>query len=168
MIENGWTEEELKSHYKQMRNGMEDKFKWLTVDYSSSYANELEKRITMLPRIPELVVVDHMGLFRTKHKDLNMKIEEVSQCLMEVAVKYGIVVFAVSEISKHAFAEGMNIASSRGSFRIAYNANKLISITPYKNQQTGLIEYLTVKSDKNREKEHLDIKLQVNNVRIGL
>ena len=62
----------------------------------------------------------------------------------------------------------MNIASSRGSFRIAYNANKLISITPYKNQQTGLIEYLTLKSDKNREKEHLDIKLQVNNVRIGV
>ena len=168
MIENNWNEEQLKSHYKQMRNGMEEKFKWLTVDYSSSYANELEKRITMLPRIPEIIVVDHMGLFRTKHKDHNMKIEEVSQCLMEVAVKYGIIVFAVSEISKSAFNEGMNIASSRGSFRIAYNANKLISITPYKNQQTGLIEYLTLKSDKNREKEHLDIKLQVNNVRIGI
>ena len=60
----------------------------------------------------------------------------------------------------------MDISSSRGSFRIAYNANKLLSLSPYKNKKTGLIEMIRVKSDKNREKEHLDVKLSVNNVKI--
>jgi hypothetical protein len=168
MIENGWSEEELANHYKQLRNGMEDKFKWLTVDYSSPYSTELEKRITTLPRKPEIMVVDHMGLFKSKQRDNNMKVEEVSQSLMEVAVKHNIIVFAVSEITKQAFHEGINMASSRGSFRIAYNANKLLSITPYKNKETGLIEMLQLKCDKNRERENLNVQLNVNNVRIGV
>ena len=166
MIENGWTHEQLIEHYSQFRNGMEDKFKWLTVDYSCPYPYELEKRISMMAVKPELVVVDHMGLFRSKQRDNNMKVEEASQSLMELAVKHNVVVFAVSEISKSAFKEGMDISSSRGSFRIAYNANKLLSLTPYKNKENGLIEMIHVKSDKNREKEFLNVKLNVNNVRI--
>ena len=164
MIENRWNEDELMHHYRQMRNGMEEKFKWLTVDYSAPYIQELEKRVTMLERKPEVVVVDHMGLFKSKQKDNNMKVEEVSQQLMELAVKHNIILLAVSEITKQAYHEGMTMASSRGSFRIAYNANKLLSLTPYKNKQTGLIEMLHIKSDKNREKEHLDVKLTVNNI----
>ena len=166
MIENNWTHEQLIEHYKQFRNGMDDKFKWLTVDYSSPYPYEIEKRISMLPTKPELVVVDHMGLFRSKQKDNNMKVEEASQSLMELAVKHNVVVFAVSEISKSAFKEGMDISSSRGSFRVAYNANKLLSLTPYRNKENGLIEMIQVKSDKNREKEFLNVRLNVNNVRI--
>ena len=166
-IEMGWNEEELVSHYKQFRNGMEEKFKWLIVDYSAPYANELEKRITMLPRKPELVVVDHMGLMRSKQNDNNMKVEDVSQALMELAVKHNVVVIAVSEISKTAFNEGMNIASSKGSFRIAYNANKVLSLTPFRNKE-GLIEMLELDTTKNREKEYLHVKLNVNNLRIEL
>ena len=60
----------------------------------------------------------------------------------------------------------MDISSSRGSFRIAYNANKLLSLTPFKNKENGLIEMIQVKSDKNREKEFLNVKLNVNNVKI--
>ena len=103
MIENDWSEEELLAHYRNSRNGMDQRFKWLTVDYNAPYANELEKRITMLPRRPEVIVVDHMGLFKSNHRDNNMKIEEVSQSIMEIAVKYGIIIFAVSEITKQAF-----------------------------------------------------------------
>ena len=166
-IEMGWNEAELVSHYKQFRNGMEEKFKWLIVDYSAPYANELEKRITMLPRKPELVVVDHMGLMRSKQNDNNMKVEDVSQALMELAVKHNVVVIAVSEISKTAFNEGMNIASSKGSFRIAYNANKVLSLTPFRNKE-GLIEMLELDTTKNREREYLHVKLNVNNLRIEL
>jgi hypothetical protein len=95
-----------------------------------------------------------------------MKVEEASQSLMELAVKHNVVVFAVSEISKSAFKEGMDISSSRGSFRIAYNANKLLSLTPYRNKENGLIEMIQVKSDKNREREFLNVRLNVNNVGI--
>ena len=44
--------------------------------------------------------------------------------------------------------------------------NKLISVKPYKNKETGLVEIIDIKSDKNREKEHLFARLTVNNVRI--
>ena len=165
-IEMGWDEKQLSEHYKQMKNGMDKRFEWLTVDYSAPYAQELEQRITSLPIKPEIVIVDHLGLFKSKQKDNNMKVEEASQAIMELAVRQNVIVFAVSEVSKSAFKEGMDISSSRGSFRIAYNANKVISINPFKNKETGLVEILDIKSDKNREKEHLQARLTVNNVRI--
>tara|TARA_R100001594_G_scaffold127806_2_gene165687 strand:+ start:1518 stop:3275 length:1758 start_codon:yes stop_codon:yes gene_type:complete len=165
-IEMGWDEQQLSEHYKQMKNGMDKRFEWLTVDYSAPYAHELERRITMLPVKPEIVIIDHLGLFKSKQKDNNMKVEEASQAIMELAVRQNVIVFAVSEVSKAAFKEGMDIASSRGSFRIAYNANKLISLKPFKNKETGLVEMIDIKSDKNREKEHLYARLSVNNVRI--
>ena len=167
MIENGWTEEQLKKHYKSLKNGQDDKFRYLTVDFSAPYAAELEKRIQLLPRKPELVIVDHMGLFRSKHKDMNMKCEEASQALMDIAVKHNIIVFAVSEINKSSFREGMDLSSARGSFRIAYNANKLLSLKPYRDED-GSINFLELKSDKNREREHMRVKLKPDNVKIKL
>ena len=166
MIENKWSEEELKEYYSKYANGISDNFNWLTVDYSSCYAYELQKRILMLPQKPEIVVVDHMGLFKTQKNDNNMKVEEVSQSLMELAVQNNIIVFAVSEITKTAFTEGMNIASSKGSFRIAYNANKVLSLTPYKDEN-NLIKSLHLESTANREREQLDIHLPVKNSVIG-
>jgi KaiC/GvpD/RAD55 family RecA-like ATPase len=166
MMEMEWTEKDLQKHYQQMHNGMDKKFQWLTVDYSAPYANELEKRITMLPIKPEIVVVDHMGLFKSKQRDSNMKIEEVSQALMELAVRHNIIVFTVSEITKQAFHEGMNLASSKGSFRTAYNTNKLLSVTPLKSMTSGLIEELHVKCEANRERENIDVRLKVNNANI--
>jgi len=163
MIEMGWSEEQLREHYQQMHNGMDKRFGWLTVDYSAPFANELEKRIMMLPIKPEIVIIDHMGLFKSKHRDPNMKIEEASQAMMELAVKHNIIVFTVSEITKQAFHEGMDISSSKGSFRTAYNTNKLLSVKPLKSRTSGLIEALHVKCDANREREYIDVNLVVTN-----
>ena len=165
MIEKGWKEDEIAEHYRGMRNGITKDFSWLTVDYSSCYPAELQKRIAMLPYKPEIIVVDHMGLLRSQQRDNNMKVEEASQGLMELAVQNNIIVFAVSEITKQAFHEGMNMASAKGSFRIAYNANKLISVNPIKDT-TGQITQLHVKSEANRERETLNVKLWVEDVRI--
>ena len=163
-IEMGWNEDQLREHYQQMKNGMDKRFEWLMVDYSSPYANELDKKISMLPVKPEVLVIDHMGLFKSKHRDPNMKTEEASQAMMEVAVRHNIIVFAVSEITKGAFHEGtMNIASAKGSFRTAYNTNKLLSVIPSKSVTTGLIEELRIRCEANREREHLDLKLEVVN-----
>ena len=166
MINNKWDEEELKEYYSQYSNGISKDFDWLTVDYSSCFAHELHKRILMLPQKPEIVVVDHMGLFKSKRSDNNMKVEEVSQSLMELAIHNNIIVFAVSEITKSAYAEGMNIASAKGSFRIAYNANKVISVTPFKDGD-NLIQALKVESTANREKENLNVQLNVKGAIIG-
>ena len=130
-------------------------------------ANELEKRIMMLPVKPEIVVVDHMGLFKSKQRDPNMKSEEASQAMMELAVRHNLIIFTVSEITKSAFHEGnMNIASAKGSFRTAYNTNKLLSVIPSKSRTTGLIEYLRLRCEANRERENLDVTLTVKNNRI--
>ena len=105
-----------------------------------------------------------MGLFKSKQRDPNMKTEEASQAMMEIAVKHNIILFAVSEITKSAFYEGnMNIASSKGSFRTAYNTNKLLSVIPSKSKVTGLIEQLRIRCEANREREHIDVRLEVKN-----
>ena len=165
MIERGWKEEEIAQHYQSMRNGIVTDFSWLTVDYGSCHPAELQKRITMLPVKPEIVVVDHMGLLKSQQRDNNMNVEEASQGLMELAIQNNLIVFAVSEITKQAFHEGMNMASAKGSFRIAYNANKLISVNPIKDTE-GQITQLHVKSEANREREILNVKLWVEDVRI--
>ena len=165
-IEMQWNESQLRDHYGAMRNGMDERFKWLTVDYSAPYPNEIEKRIMMLNRKPEIVVVDHMGLFKSKQRDPNMKTEEVSQALLELAVRQQVIIFAVSEITKSAFHEGMDLASSKGSFRTAYNANKVLSVLPYKDKQTGLIKALKVRSEANREREAVNVMLKLDNVNI--
>ena len=55
-IEQGWTEEELAKKYASTDFRIADKFDWLNVDYQSCFAIELEKRISMLPVKPEIVV----------------------------------------------------------------------------------------------------------------
>ena len=166
MMEKSWSEEELRTHYRQYANGISQNFDWLTIDYNSCYAHELNKRIMMLPYKPEIIVVDHMGLFRSQKSDNNMKVEEVSQALMELAIQNNVVVFAVSEITKQAFHEGMDITSAKGSFRIGYNANKVLSLTPYKDEN-NLIKYLKIECTANREKEGLSLELNVNGATIG-
>ena len=165
-IDKGWNEDELRKHYLNNQSSMTESFKWLNVDYSPCYPVELERRIDMMPEKPEIVIVDHMGLMLSKHKDLNMKMEEVAGALTELAIKNNIVVIAISEITKSAFAEGMNISSARGSFRIAYNASKLLSINARKDGQ-GVIKEMTLKTEANREKENLMVLLRPDGVQIN-
>ena len=120
----------------------------------------------MVPMKPRLVVIDHMGLFQSNIKDPNMKVEEASQAMMELAVKHNIIVFAVSEINKTAMREGMGISSTKGSFRVAYNTNKLLSLVPRRSITTGELEYLDLNCDANRERENLKVRLKLDNVRI--
>ena len=164
MMETGMSEEAIIQHYRDGKNGMAQKFDWLTIDYNPCRAFELQKRIQMQPKKPEIIVVDHMGLFHSAHKDNNMKMEEASQALMELAIQNNIVVFAVSEIGKESFREGQDVSSSRGSFRIAYNANKIIGITAKK--ENNLVKYVNVATIANRERESLDISLKVDNVKL--
>ena len=119
----------------------------------------------MLPIKPEIVVVDHMGLLLSKHRDLNLKMEEIAGALTEVAVKHNIIVFAITEITKTAITEGMGIASSRGSFRIAYNASKILSVNTMKNDK-GDINTMKIVTEANRERGSLNVLLKVNGIKI--
>ena len=162
MMELGKEEDEIIDMYKQGES-IADKFDWLTADYNPCRAFELQKRIQMQATKPDVVVVDHMGLFHSAHKDNNMKVEEASQALMELAIQNNVVVFAVSEIGKESFREGQNIASTRGSFRVAYNANKIIGINAKKDSD-GLVQTISVETIANRERESLNMIFEVDNV----
>ena len=151
-------EEIREMHKKGELTGISKKFDWLTVDYNPCNSKELAKKIQMCSVKPEVVIVDHMGLFSSNQSDNNIKLEEVSQSLMELAIQQNVIVFAVSEISKTAMREGMDISSSRGSFRVAYNANKIISVTPTKTAD-GLVSSLKIETTANREKEALNTTL---------
>ena len=164
-IENKWDDNELRNYYSNNSGGMAEKFKWLHMDYRACYPHELEKRINMLPVKPEIVVIDHMGLMLSKNKDMNMKMEEISGALTELAIKNNLVVFTVSEITKQAFHEGMNISSVRGSFRISYNASKILSLTTGKDDN-GLVKTMAIKTEANRERGSLNVLLKVNKLNI--
>jgi len=164
-IEKGWTEEELAKNYANSDFSLADKFDWLNVDYQSCFAIELEKRITMLPVKPEIVIIDHMGLLLSKHRDLNLKMEEIAGALTEVAVKHNIVVFAISEVTKQAMTDGIGISSARGSFRIAYNASKILSLATTKGIG-GEINTIMVKTIANRERGALNAVLRLKGIKV--
>ena len=164
-IEQGWTEEELAKNYASSNFKMADKFDWLNVDYQACLSIELEKRINMLPVKPEIVIIDHMGLMLSKHRDLNLKMEEIAGALTDLAVKNNIVVIAICEITKTAMNEGMSISSVRGSFRIAYNASKILSLTVNKDIE-GNIQTMAIKTEANRERGALNVLLRVNGLKI--
>ena len=164
-IEQGWTEEELAKNYANSDFKMADKFDWLNVDYQSCFAIELEKRISMLPIKPEIIIIDHMGLMLSKHRDLNLKMEEIAGALTDVAIKHNVIVIAICEITKQAMQEGMSISSVRGSFRIAYNASKILSLTTAKNPE-GEVTSMVIKTEANRERGVLNVLLKINGIRI--
>lgn len=167
MIEKGWSDVDLENHYSSNKNGIDSDFKWLKVDYNSCYPYEIEKRIQMMPSKPEILVVDHLGLLRSRMKDNNMKVEEASQVLTELAVQHDLIVFVISEITKSAFHEGMNIASSKGSFRVAYNVNKVLSLEPlFDVKEKSLIKGIKLESTANREKETLYVDLSLDGLRL--
>ena len=107
-----------------------------------------------------------MGLMISKHRDLNLKMEEIAGALTEVAIKNNIVVVAICEITKQAMNEGMSISSVRGSFRIAYNASKILSLTAGKDAE-GNVTTMAIKTEANRERGALNVLLKVNGLRIG-
>ena len=55
------------------------------------------------------------------------------------------------------------MASSKGSFRTAYNTNKLLSVSPLKDMASGLLSGLKLKCEANRERESINIMLEVDN-----
>ena len=121
----------------------------------------------MLPDKPEIVVVDHIGLMQSKNKDINGKMEEVMEALKNLAIRHSIIVIGISEVTK----ESMNkrtgtpaIMAGRGSARIAYTANKLLSLKPFKSK--GDIGVLELECIANREREHLNVRLKPDNCKL--
>ena len=167
MISEGKSYDEVEADLKAgKRAGYTDS--WIMMDYKPCYPYEIAKRLDVMTEKPEIVVIDHIGLMESNNKDMNGKMEEIMACLKEIAIRNNIIVFAISEMTK----ESMNkrwgvpaIAAARGSARIAYTANKLLSIVPTKNEK-GLIEHIKLESVANREREGIHILLEPVNCKL--
>ena len=59
----------------------------------------------------------------------------------------------------------MYISSARGSFRIAYNASKILSLTTAKDSE-GDVTSMVIKTEANRERGALNVLLKVNGIKI--
>jgi len=168
-IQTGMSKEEILTYYRGKNNGLHKGFEWLTFDTNNCHPFEIEKRVSVLAQKPEIVVVDHMGLLATHHKDANMKMEEVSEGLRNLAIRQNVVVITVSEISKGAIREGTenSIVASRGSFRIAYSANKILSVHADRDKMDkNKIKRLRIQTVANREEEQLNVNLRLNGLNL--
>ena len=154
----------------QLRAGKKSEYKddWLIMDYKPCYPFELDKRINIMSKKPEIVVVDHIGLMESNNKDMNGKMEEIMASLKDVAIRNNIIVFAISEMTK----ESMNtkngvpaIAAARGSARIGYTANKLLQIKPFRKSD-GSLDGIKLECIANREREGLYAVLKTDKCRL--
>lgn len=166
-IENGWEKEDVEENFHLLQGGGYDFLDYVHIDYKNCYVSELSNRISTLPWKPEIVIVDHIGLMMSNNADPNFKNEPITQGLVDLARHHKVIVFAITEITKSALENGMNIASSKGSFRAAYNATKILSIDPVLNNETRKMEGLKLRTIADREgNDLLNLYLKVNGVKI--
>tara|TARA_R100000995_G_scaffold83934_1_gene61161 strand:- start:4383 stop:6182 length:1800 start_codon:yes stop_codon:yes gene_type:complete len=167
MIKEGLSYEQVEDDLKSgKKSGYNDE--WLMIDYKSCFPFEIDKKLSSMPEKPEIIVIDHIGLMESNNKDMNGKMEEIMAALKEVAIRNNIIVFAISEMTKESMNKRMGvpaIAAARGSARIAYTANKLLSIVPSKDDR-GLINYIKLDTVANREKEGICVYLKPDNCQL--
>jgi len=133
MIHNGWNREYLQSHYRAGKNGLPS-LDHIKFDFEPCFPWEIQKKLDVLNFKPEVIFIDHCGLMKSRFRD---------------------------EISKDAFRNGIDVASPSGSFRVSYNANKILALRPIRDG-SGSIEHLELSTLKNREQERLNCRLDVD------
>ena len=166
MIHNNWNEEQMRDHYKAGKNGMPP-MKHIKFDYHSCYPWEIKKRLEAIEFEPEVIYIDHCGLMKSRFRDEISKDKDISEGIMNLANDLNCIVIGVWELSKNAFENGINIASPAGSFRVSYNANKILALKPIRPNDSGVIEYLELSTIKNREQERMNCRLQIDKRRTG-
>jgi hypothetical protein len=98
---------------------------------------------------------------KSRFRDEISKDKDISESIMNLSKDLNCIVIGIWELSKEAFKNGVDIASPSGSFRISYNANKILALKPIRSGE-GVIEHLELITLKNREQERLNCRLDVD------
>jgi len=165
MIHNGWDQETLKKHYKTGKNGIPN-MTHIKFDFEPCFPWEISKKLDVINFKPEIIFIDHCGLMKSRFRDEISKDKDISESIMNLSKDLNCIVIGIWELSKEAFKTGVDIASPSGSFRISYNANKILALKPIRNSG-GVIEHLELITLKNREQERLNCRLDVDQRRNG-
>ena len=165
MIHNGWNQESLVKHYKTGKNGMPE-MKNIEFEFEPCFPWEIRKKLDVIDFKPEVIFIDHCGLMKSRFRDEISKDKDISEGIMNLSKDLNCIVIGIWELSKEAFKTGVDIASPSGSFRISYNANKILALKPIRGA-SGSIEHLELITLKNREQERLNCRLDVDQRKNG-
>jgi len=165
MIHNDWNQEDLKNHYRTGKNGM-PKMSHIKFDFEPCFPWEIKKKLDVINFKPEVIFIDHCGLMRSRFRDEISKDKDISESIMNLSKDLNCIVIGIWELSKDAFKNGIDISSPSGSFRISYNANKILALKPIRGSE-GAIEHLELITLKNREQERLNCRLDVDQRKNG-
>ena len=165
MIHNGWNQEDLKTHYRTGKNGM-PKMSNIKFDFEPCFPWEIKKKLDVINFEPEVIFIDHCGLMKSRFRDEISKDKDISESIMNLSKDLNCIVVGIWELSKDAFKNGIDISSPSGSFRISYNANKILALKPIRGSE-GVIRHLELITLKNREQERLNCRLDVDQRKNG-
>ncbi len=160
MIHNGWNQETLKNHYRTGKNGIPN-MNHIKFDFEPCFPWEIKKKLDVINFNPEVIFIDHCGLMKSRFRDEISKDKDISESIMNLSKDLNCIVIGIWELSKEAFKNGVDVASPSGSFRISYNANKILALKPIRSGE-GVIEHLELITLKNREQERLNCRLDVD------
>ena len=160
MIHNGWNREYLQSHYRAGKNGLPS-LNHIKFDFEPCFPWEIQKKLDVLNFKPEVIFIDHCGLMKSRFRDEISKDKDISEGIMNLSKDLNCIVIGIWELSKDAFRNGIDVASPSGSFRVSYNANKILALRPIRDG-SGSIEHLELSTLKNREQERLNCRLDVD------
>lgn len=165
MIHNGWDQETLINHYKSGKNGMPE-MRNIEFEFEPCFPWEIKKKLDVIDFKPEVIFIDHCGLMKSRFRDEMSKDKDISEGIMNLSKDLNCIVIAIWELSKEAFKTGVDISSPSGSFRISYNANKILALKPIRGEE-GSIQHLELITIKNREQERLNCRLDVDQRKNG-
>ena len=165
MIHNGWDQETLINHYKSGKNGMPE-MRNIEFEFEPCFRWEIKKKLDVIDFKPEVIFIDHCGLMKSRFRDEMSKDKDISEGIMNLSKDLNCIVIAIWELSKEAFKTGVDISSPSGSFRISYNANKILALKPIRGEE-GSIQHLELITIKNREQERLNCRLDVDQRKNG-
>ena len=165
MIHNGWNTQSMIEHYKTGKNGMPE-MNHIKFEFEPCFPWEIKKKLDVIDFNPEVIFIDHCGLMKSRFKDEISKDKDISEGIMNLAKDLNCIVVGIWELSKDAFKHGVDISSPSGSFRISYNANKILALKPIRGNE-GAIQHLELITLKNREQERLNCRLDIDQNKNG-
>ena len=163
-IGSGASKDILKYQYKKISDKYKKNLKHIKIITSPIFANEIPKYAEQTGC--KLIVLDHIGLMRSKYAEEYNKISEITSQLRQITIKYPLIVIFISQVSReNAKSQILDIHSGKGSGSIENDSSKVITF----NRESRIATTVRINGVKDREGQHLDFTTSYDNsnLRIG-
>jgi KaiC/GvpD/RAD55 family RecA-like ATPase len=149
--------EYVNNNYKELHNRYREDLSHILISTKAVFANEINKIIES--HRPKIIVLDHILLMKSQYKDEYTKIGEITQTLKQIALNYGIIVFAISQVSREqSKGDSLNVYSGKGNGSIENDSDIVIPFQRASRTATKARIY----ASKDREGQYLDSVLDYN------